>query len=134
MEWGCGIKCEGIMELLFFILAAYGLTQIIVYGKVFDRFRPTKGKLGELFKCPMCMGFHIGWLLMFLSPFTELFSFEVSAANFFILGGLSSGTSYVLSMLFDDDGLKIKDKSILVDEEVADVETDFFVNEDEVIH
>ena len=122
------------MELLFFIFAAHGLTQIIVYGKVFDRFRPTKGKLGELFKCPMCMGFHIGWLLMFLSPFTELFSFEVSMANFLILGGLSSGTSYVLSMLFDDDGLKIKEKSILIDEEITDAETDFFVNEDEVIH
>ena len=122
------------MELLTFILCAYGLTQILVYGKVFSRLRPKKGKLGELATCPMCMGFHVGWLLMLLSPFTELFSFEVSMANFLILGGLSSGTSYVLSMMFDDDGLKIKEKSILIDEEIADAETDFFANEDEVIH
>ena len=82
----------------------------------------------------MCTGFWVGVFLWALNDTTELFSFEVSMANFLILGGLSSGTSYVLSMLFDDDGLKIKDKSILIDEEITNAETDFFVNEDEVIH
>ena len=85
------------MELLTFILCAYGLTQIVVYGKVLNSIRPTKGNLGELFKCPMCGGFHVGWILMLLSPFTELFSFDVSVVNFFILGCLSSGTSYILN-------------------------------------
>ena len=37
-----------IMELLTFILSAYGLTQIIVYGKLFNKIRPSKGRLGEL--------------------------------------------------------------------------------------
>ena len=82
----------------------------------------------------MCIGFWVGVFLFGINKWTELFSFEVSMANFLILGGLSSGTSYVLSMLFDDDGLKIKDKSILIDEEITNAETDFFVNEDEVIH
>ena len=50
------------MELLYFILAAYGLTQILVYGSIFNGWRPTEGKLGELFKCPMCMGFWVGGL------------------------------------------------------------------------
>tara|TARA_Y100001951_G_C11055707_1_gene138074 strand:- start:8 stop:313 length:306 start_codon:yes stop_codon:yes gene_type:complete len=94
------------MELLYFVLAAYGLTQMLVYGKIFDHIRPTKGKLGELFCCPMCIGFHVGWVLMLLSPFTELFSFDVSVVNFFLLGGLSSGTSYVLNMIFGDEGIK----------------------------
>ena len=62
------------MELLTFILCAYGLTQILVYGKIFSKIRPKQGKLGELANCPMCMGFHVGWLLMLLSPFTELFA------------------------------------------------------------
>ena len=95
------------MELLTFVLCAYGLTQIIVYGKVFNRIRPVNGKLGELFNCPMCMGFHVGWFLMLLSPFTELFSFEVSVFNFFLLGWLSSGTSYILNMVFGDHGIQI---------------------------
>ena len=93
-------------ELLAFILCAYGLTQILVYGKIFSSFRPKKGKLGELANCSMCMGFHVGWLLMLLSPFTELFSFDVTVFNFFLLGGISSGTSYILTMLFGDYGVK----------------------------
>ncbi len=98
------------MELVTFILAAYGLTQMIVYGKIFNKIRPVKGRLGELFKCPMCMGFHVGWLLMLLSPFTELFIFEVSVVNFFLLGGVSSGTSYILTMIFGDEGIKHEHK------------------------
>tara|TARA_B100000530_G_C15858747_1_gene448420 strand:+ start:546 stop:887 length:342 start_codon:yes stop_codon:yes gene_type:complete len=98
------------MELLAFILCAYGLTQIIVYGKLFNRIRPSKGKLGELFKCPMCMGFHVGWFLMLLSPFTELFNFDVSVVNALLLGVLSSGTSYVLNMIFGDEGIKYEHK------------------------
>lgn len=101
------------MELLAFILCAYGLTQILVYGHVFQKIRPKKEWLkgfGRLFHCPMCMGFHVGWFLMLLSPFTELFSFDVSVFNFFLLGWLSSGTSYVLSMIFGDDGVKYEHK------------------------
>ena len=96
------------MELLTFILCAYGLTQILVYGKILDDLRPTKGHLGQLFKCPMCMGFHVGWFLMLLSPFTELFNFDVSVANYFLLGSLSSGTSYIFNMVFGDDGIQLK--------------------------
>ena len=94
------------MELLYFTLAAYGLTQILVYGSILKRIRPKTGKLGEMFRCPMCMGFHVGWLLMLLSPFTELFSFDVTVFNFFLLGFLSSGTSYILNMVFGDNGVK----------------------------
>jgi hypothetical protein len=93
-------------ELLIFILAAYGLTQILVYGKALDAIRPTRGWLGQLFSCPMCIGFHVGWILMLLSPYTELFNFDVTPVNYFILGGLSSGTSYVLNMIFGDEGIK----------------------------
>ena len=95
------------MELLTFILCAYGLTQIIVYGKIFKDIRPTEGRLGELFRCPMCMGFHVGWFLMLLSPFTELFNFEYNIANLLILGCLSSATSYALNVVISDSGIKI---------------------------
>jgi len=98
------------MELLYFTLAAYGLTQILVYGSILKRIRPKTGKLGEMFRCPMCMGFHVGWFLMLLSPFTELFNFDVSVINFFILGWLSSGTSYVLNTIFGDEGFQLVSK------------------------
>jgi hypothetical protein len=98
------------MELFTFILCAYGLTQILVYGKLFERIRPKKGKSGELANCPMCMGFHVGWFLLLLSPFTELFNFDITVANFFLLGWLSSGTSYVFNMIFGDHGIQITKK------------------------
>ena len=96
------------MSLIIFILAAYGLTQILVYGSIFDPIRPTTGKLGELFQCSMCVGFWVGAFLYGISFYTELFTFELNVVNAFLLGWLSSGTSYILSQLFGDDGIKIK--------------------------
>jgi len=54
------------MELLLFILIAYGLTQILVYSDmpILKKLRPTKESYkgyGKVFHCPMCMGFHVGW-------------------------------------------------------------------------
>ena len=98
------------MDLLWFILAAYGLTQILVYGSIFNKVRPSKGDfngLGELFHCPMCMGFWVGLFLFCVNGSTELFSFDYTMANFIICGCLSSGTSYILCKIFDDDGVKV---------------------------
>ena len=96
------------MSLIVFILASHGLTQILVFGSIFDSIRPTTGKLGELFQCSMCVGFWVGAFGYGLSFYTELFTFELNAVNPFLLGWLSSGTSYILSQLFDDEGIKIK--------------------------
>ena len=43
---------------------------------------------------------------MFLNPFTELFTFDVSVVNAFLLGCLSSGTSYGLCVLISDGGFQ----------------------------
>ena len=44
------------------------------------------------------------------SSIAELFSFEVSVANYFLLGWLSSGTSYIFNMIFGDNGVKHEHK------------------------
>lgn len=98
------------MQLLWFVLAAYGLTQILVYGSIFKSFRDFTLNYTKLLSCPMCTGFWVGVILFFLNPFTELFTFELNLANFLICGWLSSGTSYILCMVFDDDGIKIMRK------------------------
>jgi len=95
------------MELLYFVLAAYGLTQILVYGTIFDKVRPTEGWLGELLSCPMCTGFWVGALLFGINGYTELFTYEYNLANLLILGWLSSGTSYILNVVFCDNGIQI---------------------------
>ena len=95
------------MELVYFILCAYGMTFILVYGSIFSSIRPTEGKLGELLHCPLCTGFWVGVFLWCINGYTELFNFEYKIANAFILGCISSGTSYFFSMLLNDFGLKI---------------------------
>ena len=98
------------MELLYFVLAAYGMTQIIIFGSIFNNIRPSKnwlGGFGKLFHCPMCMGFWVGVFLFGVNCETELFNFEYNFINALILGCLSSGTSYLLSVLINDFGFKI---------------------------
>ena len=94
------------MGLLYFILTAYGLTQILAYGTIFDRIRPSH----KFFRCPMCLGFWTGAFLFGINRYTELFTFEYNLANLFLLGCLSSGTSYVLCTIFGDDGVKYEHK------------------------
>ena len=102
------------MELLYFILSAYGLTQILIFGSIFNNIRPQKKWLygfGKLFHCPMCMGFWVGIFLFGINGYTELFTYDYSVATAFILGCLSSGTSYLLSVLVNDFGFKITYKN-----------------------
>jgi hypothetical protein len=95
------------VELVYFILCAYGMTFMLVYGSIFNSVRPKSGKLGELFHCPLCTGFWVGIFLWCINGYTELFNFEYKIANALILGCISSGTSYFFSMLLNDFGLKI---------------------------
>jgi len=90
------------MELVYFVLSAYGLTQILVFSKIFEVIRPKS----HFFHCPMCVGFWVGTLLLLLNPFTELFTFDVTVVNAFLLSCLSSGTSYALCMLISDGGFQ----------------------------
>ena len=102
------------MELIYFVLAAYGLTQILVFGSIFNKVRPPKEYLyglGKLFHCPMCMGFWSGVFLFGINGHTELFTFEYKVANALILGCLSSGTTYLMSALINDFGFKITHKN-----------------------
>jgi hypothetical protein len=71
---------------------------IAVYGKIFDAIRPSH----HFFKCPMCMGWWIGAIMsicFFNLPF-----------NWFVGACISSGMSYFISRLVDDDGIMIKVK------------------------
>ena len=98
---------RGYMSLLYFILAAYGMTFMLVYGSIFNSVRPKEGKLGVLFHCPLCTGFWVGVFLWSINGFTELFNFEYNLVNAFLCGCISAGTSYFFSMILDDFGMKI---------------------------
>jgi len=95
------------MPLIYFILAAYGMTFILVYGSIFSSIRPSQGFLGRLAHCPLCTGFWVGVYLWSINRFTELFNFEYNLANAFLCGCIAAGTSYFFSMILDDFGLKV---------------------------
>lgn len=85
------------MYLLIFILASYGMTMMLVYGKIFDSIRPKH----HFFHCCLCVGFWVGiFNALLLNP----------RINLFAAGCISAGTSYLLSRLVDDDGILIKVK------------------------
>jgi len=96
------------MWILFFILACYGLTNILVYGSILSCVRPKEGLWGELFKCPMCMGFHVGWFVALMMKLSSLTSIDPNIVDVFLLACLSSGSSYVLCSLFTDFGINFK--------------------------
>jgi hypothetical protein len=98
------------LQLLHFVLAAYGMTFIIVHGHIFNKIRPACsawGGFGRLFHCCLCMGFWVGVFLWGVSPYTELFNFDRTLADAFICGCISAGTSYILSMVVNDYGINL---------------------------
>lgn len=95
-----------MINIGIFILVAYGITQILCYGKIFDKIRPKTGFFGELFKCSMCTGFWTGFALWCIKPLTNLYSFDNSIVTGLLLGCLSSGTSYLLDKIVSDEGIR----------------------------
>ena len=96
------------MDIFVFVLCCFGLTQILVYGTILDRIRPTQGWMGELLSCPMCTGFWVGLILWYLSFYTELINFDGSLITALLCGFAGSAEGYVPNILFDDNGLKIE--------------------------
>ncbi len=96
------------MTFIWFCLISYGLTQILVYGKIFDPIRPKTGWFGQLLKCPMCTGFWVGLFLWFVKDYTQLFTFDNSFVTAFLLGCASSAAAYLGSMFMGDDGIKVE--------------------------
>jgi hypothetical protein len=96
--------------LLLFILICYGMTQILVYGTIFERLRERIEDRFEtqFMRCPMCVGFWVGVLVnSMLYVCGKPFITNILIGSF-LAGCLSSGTSYALCMLINDDGLNLK--------------------------
>ena len=81
-----------MLDLLLFCLVAFGISNIVTISKMGEKARGYAGKihlkLGELFHCPMCMGFWVGLLLgwLWISP----------TGCIFLDGVLGSTASWVL--------------------------------------
>jgi len=91
------------MSLIYFILIAFGMTQLLVYGTIFNKIRPSY----PFFHCSMCMGWWVGLFLWAINQYTELITFDCSIITGLMLACLSSGTSYMLGMIVGDKGINL---------------------------
>ena len=99
------------MELLYWTLASFGLSNIIVYGKIFEKQRnwitENSTFFGSLLNCIMCFSFWSGFLLSLIySPSNALlFNFNTSLPlillSSFIDGLYSSGSVYLINTIIE---------------------------------
>lgn len=93
-----------MVALLVFILVAYGASNIMVFGTIFQNFRDLVGVDSEkptffskLFGCMMCLPFWWGVLLsLFMYSPTGQLNIPIEYLNIFFDGCLASGAVWVL--------------------------------------
>ncbi len=93
------------MELLIWILVAYGMSQILVYGSIFNNPREWISRhskfMGDLLECMMCTSTWVGFFLsvVFYSPTESLISYPYT--NIFFDGILASGAVWALNAIIE---------------------------------
>lgn len=101
-------------NLIIFILASYGISNILVYGSVFEWLRNLIGKMGtgpvslhKLFTCMMCMPTWVGFILSFVlqsngveTPFVS-YGLDNLWLVIFFDGVLASGSVYTLNVIVE---------------------------------
>ena len=68
MDWFTfyiGLSKAGVFDLLLFVFFSYGITNIFLFGIIFDPIRDwikswNVKKINQFIQCPMCIGFWSG--------------------------------------------------------------------------
>lgn len=95
------------MTILFWILCAYGITQIIVDTSLFDKIREFCERyilthwIYSLLSCIICTGTWVGFFMgyFFYSPIHEIYQIENIYLDTFMCGSLASVTGWFLSLI-----------------------------------
>ena len=104
------------MELIIFILVAYGMSNILVYGSIFSTPRSILHELAstpgihqpvckffsELIACMMCTSTWVGFFmsLVLFSPTNYCFDTNILASTFFD-GMLASGSVWAVNAIIE---------------------------------
>lgn len=103
-------------ELLTWLIAAYGMTQIIVYGSIFENTRNSIKEISEMkiptisplftfisgiITCMMCGSTWVGFFMSFFySPFMEILNVNPTISVFFN-GMLASGGVWAINSIIE---------------------------------
>ena len=108
-----------MIQLLIFMIAAYGMTTILVYGSIFNKlrdwihanaepnvglvlFRPVFGFISDLIKCMLCTGTWVGFFLSLtmFSPITKFIGLNEYISVFFD-GMFSAGSVWAINAIIE---------------------------------
>ena len=104
-------------QLLLWMIMAYGLSNIVVYGSIFNTprnaikkwaenpYTPFNGFwvfLANMISCMMCFGFHCGWFLSLFvfSPVHEILG-TTQYASWFFDAFLASGSVWAINSIIE---------------------------------
>ena len=94
------------MILLFYIIAAYGMTSILVWGAIFESTRvwiKSKSKFfGDLISCTLCTSTWVGFFMsLFLGSISTQYFNTVWFINLFFDGMLTAGGVWALNAIIE---------------------------------
>lgn len=94
------------MILLFYIIAAYGMTSILVWGSIFESTRvwiKSKSKFfGDLISCTLCTSTWVGFFMsLFLGSISTQYFNTIWFINLFFDGMLTAGGVWALNAIIE---------------------------------
>lgn len=94
------------MILLFYIIAAYGMTSILVWGSIFESTRvwiKSKSKFfGDLTSCTLCTSTWVGFFMsLFLGSISAQYFNTIWFINLFFDGMLTAGGVWALNAIIE---------------------------------
>lgn len=94
------------MILLFWVLAAYGMTSILVWGSIFEPMRIFIKKhskfFGDLIECTLCTSTWVGFFMsLVLGSLSKQFFDNFFIVNLFFDGMLTAGSVWALNAIIE---------------------------------
>ena len=94
------------MSMLFWILAAYGMTSILVWGSIFETTRKWIKKhskfFGDLISCTLCTSTWVGFFMsLFLGSISTQYFNTIWIINLFFDGMVTAGGVWALNAIIE---------------------------------
>jgi len=92
--------------LLFYIIAAYGMTSILVWGSIFESTREwikRKSKFfGDLISCTLCTSTWVGFFMsLFLGSISTQYFDTIWIINLFFDGMFTAGSVWAINAIIE---------------------------------
>ena len=102
------LTIDPYISLFIYTLSVYGISWIIVWGKIFENIREKLSKytfLEGLLSCIVCTSVWVSVIIGLISKYTTILSHNVVIQNpldAIILAGYSAATTWIIASLLDD--------------------------------